>query len=246
MMRRWLLLLPLMLAACQSSTENAENPPARRTYTSQNAKAYAEQQFAVYDPLEATNKNLYKFNAKLDKYVLLPVVDTYTALTPEPVRHGVTNFFANVGEFENFTNALLQTDLRKANITLWRFITNTPAGLLGTMDVASDWGLPRQPEDFGQTLGYWGVGPGPYIIVPALGPSNLRDFAGRIVDGFMLSYAMPDKVENTTAYNATMYGLRIIDMRANIDFRYYGTGSPFEYELVRYITSEARALQVGN
>ncbi len=232
-----------LLSACQSTPAEKDVPP-RRQFTSQGEKQYARQQFAVYDPIESTNKQLYKFNAGFDEYVFLPVVDTYKNIAPEIVQTGVANFFANIGEFGNFTNAALQGSGSKAATTLWRFAVNTTAGLLGTIDVATKLGLERQPEDFGQTLGVWGVGPGPYLVVPVLGPSNLRDFAGRITDGVMLSLAVPNDIENTATYDAVIYGARTIDARANANFRYYATGSPFEYELVRYVNNQARELQI--
>lgn len=237
------LLVLLTLAGCQSAPAQKDMAP-RRQFISAGEKQYAREQFAVYDPVEGTNKEIYKFNAKFDDYVFLPVIDAYKAITPEFVRTGVTNFFSNIGEFENFTNAALQGKAQKATTTVWRFVINTTAGLLGTIDVATKMGVERQQEDFGQTLGVWGVGPGPYLVVPILGPSNLRDLTGRIADGVMLSLAVPNDIEDNAVYDTVMYGVRTVDARANNDFRYYSTGSPFEYELIRYVVNEARQLQV--
>lgn len=234
----------MLLAACQSTQPVSQPEPPRRQFTDEENKEYAFMQFNVYDPIEPTNKQIYKFNAKLDEYVLIPAVDAYKYVTPKFVRNRVTNFFANIGEFSNFTNAVLQVKLGKASKTLGRFVVNTTVGVAGTFDVATDWGLIRQPEDFGKTLGYYGVEPGAYLVVPVLGPSNIRDTAGNIVDFVTFALVVPDKVSDTTAYKVVAYGLEPLDTRASNDFRYFESGSPFEYELVRYITSEGRQLAV--
>ncbi len=246
--RHWIWIVAVGLAACSAPPKVPPFNAAKteRQFTTQAEQDFAQQQFMVYDPAEGANKQVYKFNAKLDKYVLLPIVDAYKYVTPGFVRRGVTNFFMNVGEVHNFTNALLQAKPYQATKTLGRFMLNTTVGLAGTVDVATDAGLKRHPEDFGKTLGYWGAGSGAYIMLPVLGPSNVRDTVGAIADYATMYFIIPDSVQNSTAYAVAAYGLQPIDARYSNEFRYFSTGSPFEYELVRYIVTQARNLEIAN
>ncbi len=134
------------------------------------------------DPFEGFNRAMFKFNQKVDKYALKPVAKGYRAVLPSPVRKGVSNFFSNLREPIVILNALLQGKFIQAVSDLSRFIWNTTAGLYGLIDVASHMGMEKHHEDFGQTLGKWGVGEGPYLVLPFLGPSNVRDSAGLVVD----------------------------------------------------------------
>jgi phospholipid-binding lipoprotein MlaA len=126
-----------------------------------------------------------------------------------------------------------------------RFIDNVLFGFGGLYDIAGAQGrVPQLTEDFGQTLGRWGVGNGPYLVLPLLGPSNLRDTTGLVVDSVGFSLLIPPGVRGSTAYAATAYGLRPIDQRANIPFRYYRTGSPFEYDLIRLLYTRTREFAI--
>ena len=234
----------LSITACQSRIPYGDDIAPGRRYSEIAARQSGQQQFVVYDPAEGVNKHIYKFNAKVDDYVLLPVVKGYTAVTPEFFRKGVTNFFMNVGEIPNFTNSVLQASPKKAGVTAGRFVINTTIGLLGTIDVATKMGIDRQSEDFGQTLGVWGSGPGPYVVLPIVGPSNLRDVTGKVFDLATLSLLVPNDIEDDLSYQVVAYGLNPVNARYNNSFRYYRSGSPFEYELVRYITTQSRKLQI--
>ena len=238
------ILCVSLLSGCAGRKPYGEDIAPERQVNAIQARMPGEPQFVVYDPAEATNKHLYKFNAQLDNYLLLPIVDGYKAVTPEFLRKAIGNFFLNVGEVPNFTNAVLQAKPKKAGITVGRFAVNTTIGLLGTFDVATKMGMERQPEDFGQTLGVWGAGPGPYVVLPVLGPSNVRDATGKAVDLLTLAFLIPNSVEDETAYKVAVYGLAPINSRYQNNFRYYRSGSPFEYELVRYINTQARELQI--
>ncbi|HEX2526372.1 MAG TPA: VacJ family lipoprotein [Geminicoccus sp.] len=204
---------------------------------------------AVYDPFEQTNRAIYKFNAKFDDYVYLPIVDAYVAVTPEPVRDSVSNFFDNLGEIPTFANSVLQGKVEKASPTLFRFMLNSTIGLFGLFDPASHIGLKRQDEDLGQTLGVWGVGDGPYLVLPILGPSNLRDATGTGVDFVALTVALealPSDVRDDILYDIVVWGLWPIDQRYQVPLRYHSTGSPFEYDLVRSFVTKARRIQIQN
>ncbi len=134
------------------------------------------------DPLEGVNRGVYKFNDVADKVILKPVATAYKAIAPTPVRKGFNNFFNNLGSITTVLNDLLQLKFANAFTDAGRFIINTTFGLAGFIDVASMDNIPNRKEDFGQTLGHWGVGNGAYLVLPLLGPSTLRDATGFVVD----------------------------------------------------------------
>lgn len=139
-------------------------------------------QDAVYDPLEGTNRRLFAVHEAIDKAVLEPVARGYRAITPSPVRAGVTNFLRNLKSPVILVNDVLQGEGGRAGTTVARFGVNTTIGVLGLFDPATGMGLERHDEDFGQTLAVWGVDSGPYLFIPVLGPTNVRDGFGRIID----------------------------------------------------------------
>lgn len=164
------------------------------------------------DPLEPFNRSVYKFNEGLDRTVLKPVATAYQNVTPAPVRTGVSNFFENLSDAWSFVNNVLQARPVAAADTFFRFTTNTFWGLGGIFDVASDLKMPKHKEDFGQTLGVWGLDSGPYLVLPLLGPSSVRDTAGLVVDfkGNLLG-----QVDNVAVRNSAT-GLRLVDTRASL------------------------------
>lgn len=163
---------------------------------------------------------------------------------PDYVDDRISSFFSNLGEFRNVTNSALQGKPDKAFTGIGRFAINSTVGLLGLYDPASEIGIIQHKEDFGQTLGAWGAGSGAYIVLPVLGPSNVRDTVGMVADAVAFSFVVPSDIQDETAYSLMQYGLKPVNTRANNDFRYHETGSPFEYELVRYVTTEGRRLAV--
>ena len=134
------------------------------------------------DPYEGFNRKMYGFNDGLDRAILEPVAKGYRAVTTKPIRQGVTNFTSNLGEPLTFTNELLQFNIPHAAGTFGRFVVNSTIGLVGLFDPATSFGMKRTEEDFGQTLGTWGVKPGPYLVLPFLGSSDPRDLFGTIAD----------------------------------------------------------------
>jgi phospholipid-binding lipoprotein MlaA len=128
------------------------------------------------------NRGIFWFNDRADHYVLEPVAKGWDFVVPEPVEESISNFFSNVRFPVIFFNNLFQGKVGPAAIDVGRFMVNTVIGVAGFFDPATAWGLPRHNEDFGQTLGYWGVPPGPYLVLPLLGASNPRDTAGIPVD----------------------------------------------------------------
>jgi phospholipid-binding lipoprotein MlaA len=144
--------------------------------------ATAEAQEVVSDPWENANRSLFAINESIDEAVLEPVARGYRAVTPRPVRSGLVNFLRNLKAPVILANDVLQGEAGRAGTTLARFGVNTTIGLAGVLDPATSLGLERHDEDFGQTLAVWGVEPGPYVFLPLMGPTNVRDIAGRVVD----------------------------------------------------------------
>lgn len=134
------------------------------------------------DPLEGWNRYIFEVNLGLDKLLFRPLAEIYRAALPDIVQDVVRNFLNNLRTPVILLNDLMQGEFDRAWTTTARFGINTTAGVLGLWDFATDWGYPRHDEDFGQTLATWGVGEGPYLMLPLLGPSNARDAVGRIVD----------------------------------------------------------------
>ncbi|MDX2480816.1 MAG: VacJ family lipoprotein [Desulfuromusa sp.] len=199
----------------------------------------------VYDPIEGFNRGAYRFNYYFDKYLMLPVVAGYQFIMPDYFEDRVSSFVDNVYEFNNFTNNLLQLKIKKTGITLSRFVINTTVGVAGLWDPAKHWGLRRQPEDFGQTLGHYGVGHGPYMVLPFFGPSNLRDTTGLVTDSVAFSVAGPPAWVDDDTTTLVFTAVSAVDKRKRIPFRYYGSGSPFEYEQIRMLYTKKRELDIS-
>jgi phospholipid-binding lipoprotein MlaA len=248
-----LLIFMVILASCASAPMQQEPiEPARRSLPEPDLPI-EQQGFYVYDPWEPMNRRIYNFNAIFDEYVFLPVVRAYEFVLPKFAQTGVSNFFNNLYEITNLTNSLLQFKIVKVFNTFGRIAMNTTVGIGGLIDVATHEGVPRENEDFGQTLGFYGLGPGPYLVLPILGPSDLRDTGGLVVDTVVYSLMldalinqldMDDSDEDILKYSLT--GLYAIDKRHKESFRYFMTGSPFEYELVRKLSMIRRQFLVEN
>ncbi len=166
------------------------------------------------DPWEGFNRGVYKFNDGVDRFFLKPVAQGYQAITPDPVEDGISNVFDNIFEVRNIINDVLQWKWGQAANDTGRFLVNSTVGIVGLFDVAQHIGMPENDggEDFGQTLAVWGVGSGPYLMIPFLGPSTLRDGAGMPIDMQMdlVSYIDHVPTRNTT------YGVRIVSDRAGL------------------------------
>ena len=199
----------------------------------------------VYDPLEPLNRLVYLFNAHFDTYIFLPVVNAYRFITPDLVADGISNFFSNIGEINSFINTFLQLKFSRALQTASRLLINTTVGIAGFLDPATRLGLLQHSADFGQTLGHYGLGPGPYLVIPLLGPSSLRDGTGVLVDSLTFSYIDPLQFRHFSEAEIPFYFMRTVDQRHRTDFRYYQTGSPFEYDLIRFLYLQIRNAQIA-
>lgn len=198
----------------------------------------------VPDPWESANRRLYHFNQRVDERILVPVVKGYRFFMPDLLRQGVTNFFGNLGDVSNFSNSLLQLKGKRSLQTGGRLLINTTVGLAGVWDPASKLGIIRESEDFGQTLGVYGVRQGPYLMLPILGPSNVRDASGRAVDFAVGETVNLLNVAETSGDHREISAVKIVNEREITEFRYGQLNSPFEYEKLRFVFSRARELQV--
>lgn len=138
-----------------------------------------------YDPWEPVNANIFAFNLKVDRYVLKPVAKGYDFILPDVVQVGVSNIFSNLRFAPRFLNNVFQGKLKGAGIEVGRFLINSTVGIAGFFDLATKVDLVTPEEDFGQTLGFYGVGPGPYLVLPLLQPFTVRDFVGYVGDVFL-------------------------------------------------------------
>jgi phospholipid-binding lipoprotein MlaA len=195
----------------------------------------------TYDPWERINRFTYRFNARFDEAIFLPAANSYRRI-PSPVRSGVHNFFGNLSEVDSVINYTLQWRLKLGVRSLGRFVINTTLGIGGLFDVATKLKLPGMPTGLSSTLAKWGMHPGPYLVIPLLGPSTLRDGLG-----FLGDYATSYGVDVAKLYRGDVsWGLGVVnavDQRANVNFRYYATGSPFEYENIRFLYVRKRLIE---
>jgi phospholipid-binding lipoprotein MlaA len=237
----------LVLAGCAGAPAPAVETPPMHTVSE-----FADDEFVPEfrdDPWEGFNRRMYRFNYHFDKYVFLPVVRGYEYVTPVPVQTGVTNFFNNIYEIPTFYNSVLQWKWRKAGTTAGRFAVNTTIGVAGFFEVADKMGLKRQHGDFGQTLGHWGVPAGPYLVLPVLGPHTVRSASGHAFET-TLRYAAVRAIEpygdgdRATAIAVGVGVLEAVNLRHTHKFHYYQSGSPFEYDVVRFLYQKSQEFHV--
>jgi phospholipid-binding lipoprotein MlaA len=187
----FLLLIVFVLGGCASAPREYQDPR---------------------DPLESYNRKVHAFNKALDDVLIKPVAKGYQVVTPEPVDRGVTNFFNNIADVTSAVNNLFQFKLSRAGSDVGRVAVNSTVGILGFFDVASNMGLPSYKEDFGQTLGYWGGEPSPYMEVPFFGPSTVRDSVGLVGDILIDPFFSLSKNQVYWGFVA----LRLVDKRADL------------------------------
>ena len=179
--------------------------------------AYFSIVLSEVDPFQQLNEKTHNFNQSLDESIATPIATLYRKVTPDFIEVGVTNFTDNIEDVNIALNNLLQGKIKEGFSDIFRFTLNSTVGVLGFFDVASTVGLKKHSEDFGQTLAVWGVSDGPYIVLPILGPSNLRDTLARIPEAFMTPLLLID--HDRTGYELT--AIDLLDKRA----RYLGLES---------------------
>ncbi|MNJ06763.1 putative phospholipid-binding lipoprotein MlaA precursor [compost metagenome] len=176
------------------------------------ASVGAAQAATEEDPWESINRPIFRFNDTVDTYALKPLAKGYQAVTPQFLEDGIHNMFRNLGDVTNLANNVLQLKPHAAGVDTARLIVNTTFGLAGFFDVGTKMGLQRNDEDFGQTLGYWGVGSGPYVMLPLLGPSTVRDAVAKYPDTYTEPYRYIDHVPTRN----TALAVDVVDTRASL------------------------------
>jgi phospholipid-binding lipoprotein MlaA len=192
-------LFAVLLAGCTTRPTDPEDYAAYRE---------------LNDPFEPANRAVFAFNMALDGIIVRPLAIGYRALVPDPVRSAARNFIDNLGTPLDMLNNLLQGEIDRAGHSMGRFLTNTILGLGGLIDIASDAGIPRYEEDFGQTLAVWGVAEGPYIVLPLIGPSNPRDGIGLAVDTVADPFTYWAAQNNYQELSVARTGVDLIDQRS--------------------------------
>lgn len=165
------------------------------------------------DPIEPVNRAVHRFNEGFDRAVLKPVAQGYRAVTPSLAQSGLRNFFSNLDDVTVVANDFLQFKLKQGAHDFMRLAFNSSLGLFGLLDISSEMGLQKHNEDFGQTLGHWGVGSGPYLVLPFIGPGNLRDSTAFAIDTRHTDLAR--NLEDVATRNPVL-GLRLVTQRADL------------------------------
>lgn len=191
------------------------------------------------DPLEGMNRSVYSFNKSVDQAVVSPLANAYAAITPDFIEQGVENFFNNLADVNNFVNHILQAKPKLAANDAGRLLINTTIGIGGLFDVAAKFGMYQQSEDFGQTLGYWGVDSGPYLVLPFMGPSSVRDGVGLLAD-----YQLDPVAElQPSSHQAPIQVLQVLDTRVQLqDVQQLIIGD--EYSFIRDAYLSRRQIQI--
>lgn len=221
--KMWVLGLIFLLQAC-ASVKNAD----------------------VRDPWEPMNRSVYNFNEALDNMAIKPAAKVYSAVLPSPVRVGIHNFLGNLGDVWTLANTALQLKVQASADTLMRISVNTVFGLGGVLDVASEMGLQKRKEDFGQTLGYWGAKPGPYVVLPVLGPATLRDALATPLD--MQGDVTQQFKDPTTRQVLT--ATRVLDVRSgfleSLDLMKAAALDPYSFVRDAYLQKRENDVHDGN
>lgn len=195
------------------------------------------------DPMEPLNRAVFNFNDGVDRAILRPVATAYDQVLPSPVKTGVRNFFGNISDVWSVVNNLLQFKIQESLETLMRVSVNSTLGFGGLLDIGTEMGLPKNTQDFGQTLGVWGLGAGPYVVLPLFGPSSVRDTVGTVVDG---SVDLVNNARHVPTRNSLTV-LRVVDKRADL----LGTTNILDqaaldkYSFTRDLYLQRRASSIG-
>jgi phospholipid-binding lipoprotein MlaA len=199
------------------------------------------------DPYEQTNREIFDFDIRLDRHILLPTAEAYNDVVPEFARDGIHNFLLNLNSPVIFANDVLQGEASRGGETLARFVLNSTIGIGGLIDIAGKIGIPYHDEDFGQTLGVWGSEEGPYLVLPFFGPSNPRDLTGDVVD---IAFDPNTYISNNYKFYWSLGRgvISVIDLRARNATTLAGIerGSVDYYASVRSLYRQNRTNEIAN
>ncbi|MGB6127842.1 MAG: VacJ family lipoprotein [Psychrilyobacter sp.] len=243
-MKKVLILITLIFMGCNKLEvkEKKIYNVTKKTTTKENFKFNLNDGESnlmyAYDPFEPLNRRIYYFNYQFDYWVALPVSNSYKFFLPQTIRTGVGNFFNNLYEPISTVNGILILDYKTIFTGISRFFINTTAGILGLFDIATLIKIPEHKVTLNDTLAIYGVKDGPYLILPFLGPSDLRN-ASSLLTTFVLRAPLdPINIyggSDTLWHDLAIKGLEAVDARSGVDFQYYSLGTPFEYEYIRLL-----------
>jgi phospholipid-binding lipoprotein MlaA len=234
MKKNLFLILLLLLTGCSSINKN-KNIETTETH-------FIDSE--IYDPLEPLNRRIYYFNAVVDRNIILPTTKFYSKITPDFLEKGISNFFSNLNEVPTILNSTLQFKFDKTLVSSERFLVNSTIGFLGFFDVASNsLNLEKHKEDFGQTLAFYHIPQGPYIILPILGPSTARDTVGTTFEYISKPYTDPLQLIDYSQSTPEMLVLSSLNKRNDLNFRYYQSASAFEYDYIRFLYLKTRKFE---
>ncbi|NDI78590.1 MULTISPECIES: MlaA family lipoprotein [Psychrilyobacter] len=252
-MKKIFILITLLFMGCTGVKvkEKVSSDKAEKIFIVKSSKLHLNDGKShimdAYDPFEPLNRRIYYFNYQFDKWVGLPVSDSYKFFLPQTARTGVGNFFSNLYEPISAINGVLILDYKAVFTGIGRFFINTTIGVAGLFDVATLINIPKHELTLNDTLAVYGVKDGPYLILPFLGPSDLRN-AGSLLTTFVLRVPLdPINIYSGSLWeDIAIKGLDAVDVRSEINFRYYSLGTPFEYEYVRLLYLRSMEIRETN
>jgi phospholipid-binding lipoprotein MlaA len=250
-MKKIIILITVFLMGCSNvDTESSKKKDHSEVshVESVNFKLHLKAEHTmmdVYDPLEPLNRRIYYFNYEFDKWVGLPVSNSYKFFFPETARTGVKNFFANLYEPISAINGIFILDYKIFSVSIGRFLVNSTIGIAGLFDVATKIHLEEKKRTLDDTFAVYGIGTGPYLILPFLGPSNLRNVTAELITFVLREPLDPINVFTGELWeDIALLSIHAVDTRSRIPFEAYSMGTPFEYEYVRMLYLKAVKLKV--
>ncbi|MCS5421566.1 VacJ family lipoprotein [Psychrilyobacter sp. S5] len=246
-MKKIFILITLLFMGCTGVKvkEKVSSDKAEKIFIVKSSKLHLNDGKShimdAYDPFEPLNRRIYYFNYQFDKWVGLPVSDSYKFFLPQTARTGVGNFFSNLYEPISAINGVLILDYKAVFTGIGRFFINTTIGVAGLFDVATLINIPKRELTLNDTLAVYGVKDGPYLILPFLGPSDLRNAGSRLT-----TFALNPIHSGSLETDLVIKGVEGVDTRSRTDFRYYSLGTPFEYEVVRLLYLKSMEIRETN
>ncbi|NDI78588.1 MULTISPECIES: MlaA family lipoprotein [Psychrilyobacter] len=246
-MKKIFILITLLFIGCSSVEvkEKVSSHEAEKIVVAKDFKLHLKDGESdimdTYDPLEPLNRRIYYFNYQFDNWVWLPISNSYNFFLPQTIRTGINNFFSNLYEPISAINGVLLLDSKTVFTGISRFIINTTIGVAGLFDVATLINIPKRELTLNDTLAVYGVKDGPYLILPFLGPSDLRNAGSRLT-----TFALNPIHSGSLETDLVIKGVEGVDTRSRTDFRYYSLGTPFEYEVVRLLYLKSMEIRETN
>ena len=251
-MKKIIILITLIFMGCTNvqTQEKFSHKNIQQTDINEDFKLHSNNQkvhiIDAYDPFEPLNRRIYYFNYQFDNWVALPVSNSYKFFLPQTIRTGVGNFFNNLHEPISVLNGILILDYKTTLTGISRFVINSTLGVAGLFDVATLVNIPKHKVTLNDSMANYGVNRGPYLILPFLGPSDLRSATSLVITSVFLDPVSLYGDPSTLWDNYSSIGVEAIDLRSKVDFQYYSLGTPFEYEYIRLLYLKSMEIREKN